>query len=111
MERIIGAYSILMMIVLNIFLCISMNFTSIRTAEAKEYKASVIAEIENSNFNPNVIAVCETQAQAAGYDLDIINCQYDENNFVSSAEVVLTYSYQIPVFNITETKSTRGIAR
>lgn len=111
MEKVVSSYGTLVMLVFNMFLCIAMNTVSIRTAEAKEYKASVIAEIENSNFNPNVIAACETQAQSAGYELDIINCQYDENNFISSAEVVLSYSYNIPVFNVTETKSTRGIAR
>ena len=35
-------------------------------AAAKEYKADVIAEIENSNFNPSVIAACTSQADEVG---------------------------------------------
>lgn len=80
-------------------------------AEAKEYKAQVIAEIENSNFNPNVIAACVTQAEAVGYNLSVTNCTYDENYDIKTAEVVLSYQYNLPLFGISETKMTRGIAR
>lgn len=111
MKQIIGTYGSLIILLLLIFLCMSMNVAPVETAEAKEFKASVIAEIENSNFNPNVIDACKAQALSAGYNLTLENCQYDENNFISSAEVVLSYTYRVPGFNITETKSTRGIAK
>ncbi len=111
MRQIISAFSVVGAFVLIIFICLSVNAAPIAAAEAKEYKEDVIAEIENSNFNPNVIDACRTQAQSSGYELDIINCQYDENNFITCAEVVLTYTYKLPLFSLEETKTTRGIAR
>lgn len=111
MRQIISTYGSLTVFLLIIFLCMAMNVAPVVTAEAKEFKASIVTEIENSNFNPNVIQACKTQAQNAGYELNLVNCKYDENNFISSAEVVLNYKYNVPGFNITESKSTRGIAK
>lgn len=111
MKQIIGGFSILIVLMLNIFICITVITVSGDVAAAKEYKADVIAEIENSNFNPNVIDSCVSQASEAGYTLQIANCTYDEDNNVQTAEVVLSYSYKLPLFGITDTKSTRGIAR
>lgn len=111
MKHIISAFGTLFVLMLNIFICIAVSNASGSAAEAKEFKAAVVAEIENSNFNPNVINSCISQAQAAGYELQITNCMYDENSNIQTAEVILTYSYQIPLFGISETKTTRGIAR
>lgn len=111
MKNIIAAFGTLMVLMLNLVICIGVSNASVTTAVAKEFKADVVAEIENSNFNPNVINGCISQAQEAGYELEITSCTYDENNNIQTAEVVLTYSYYIPLFNIQGTKSTRGIAR
>ena len=85
--------------------------STLQISLAKEYKADVIAEIENSNFNPNVITSCISQANANGYTLSVQNVQYDEDNFYTCAEVVLGYKYTMPLFNISADKTTRGIAR
>lgn len=111
MKHIISAYTTLMVFVLNIFMCIAVINATVSMAEAKEYKAHVIAEIENSNFNKKVIEACVAQAQVAGYELSITNCIYNENYDIQTAEVVLTYSYKLPIFGISQTKTTRGIAR
>ena len=111
MKHIITAYATLIVFVLNIFMCITVSNATVSMAEAKEYKAQVIAEIENSNFNENVIAACVSQAQMAGYELQVTNCIYDENYNIQTAEVILTYSYKMPLFGVSETKTTRGIAR
>ena len=111
MKHIIGGFGTLFVLVLNIFICIAVSSASGAVAEAKEYKADVIAEIENSNFNPNVISECVNQAQAAGYELQVTACTYDENSNIQTAEVVLTYSYKISLLGISDTKTTRGIAR
>ena len=95
----------------NLSICIGVSNASSVVAEAKEYKASVVAEIENSNFNPFVINGCISQAEASGYELQIINCVYDTNSNIQAAEVVLTYAYSIPILGIYETMTTRGIAR
>ena len=111
MRQIITAYGILVVFVLNLFMCITVSTATAAMAEAKEYKAHVIAEIENSNFNNNVIQACVIQAKTAGYELSITNCVYDENYDIQTAEVVLTYTYKLPLFCVTQVKSTRGIAR
>ena len=62
MKHIIGAFGTLVVLMMNIFICISVSNASGMAAEAKEFKAAVVAEIENSNFNPNVINACIAQA-------------------------------------------------
>lgn len=111
MKNVITAFGTILILMLNAFCCIAVSNASMTVAAAKEYKADVIAEIENSNFNPNVIAACIAQAQTAGYELQVLNSVYDAEHDIQSAEVILTYSYEIPLFGIAETKTTRGIAR
>ena len=111
MKQIINTFGVLLILTLNIFVCILMVNSTLQISLAKEYKADVIAEIENSNFNPNVIASCVSQASANGYTLNVQPVQYDENNFYTCAEVVLKYKYTLPLLNISEEKNTRGIAR
>lgn len=111
MKQIVGAFGILIVLLFNLFICSTVANASGAVAEAKEYKAAVVAEIENSNFNQNVINACISQAQAEGYSLQVTNCVYDINNDIQTAEVILTYSYEMPLFGIAVTKTTRGIAR
>lgn len=111
MKHMITAYGALIVFILNTFMCITVSNATAAMAEAKEYKAQVVAEIENSNFNENVINACITQAQTEGYQISITNCIYDENYNIQTAEVILTYSYNLPLFGISETKTSRGIAR
>lgn len=111
MKHIIGAFGIVMVLMLNLFICITVSNASAAAAEAKEFKADVVAEIENSNFNAKVIEHCISQAKKAGYQLEVINCMYDERSDIQAAEVVLTYQYALPLFGIAEKKTTRGIAR
>ena len=53
MKYIIEAFSILVSLMFQLFLCVAVVTVSADVAAAKEYKADVVAEIENSNFNPN----------------------------------------------------------
>lgn len=62
-------------------------------------------------FNPEVINTCVAQAQEAGYGLVINTSTYDADNNIQTAEVILTYTYKIPLFGIEDTRTTRGIAR
>ncbi|MDD6306983.1 MAG: hypothetical protein PUA75_08640 [Clostridiales bacterium] len=110
MKHIISAFGTLFVLLINIFICVGTATASSEAAAAKEYKADVIAEVENCNFNPNVIAACVAEAKELGYELSITK-SVDVSNEVQSAEVILSYSYEIPVFGISQTKTTRGIAR
>lgn len=106
-----GAFGTLLALALNIYVCVSVMNVSGAVAEAKEFKADVIAEIENSNFNQKVIDSCIVQAQLFGYSLQVTSCTYDERHDMRSAEVILSYRYEIPLLGISEIKTTRGIAR
>ena len=60
----------------NLLLCISMLGVSADVAAAKEFKATMIAEIENSDFNPYVIDGCKAQARTEGYELEVQSYTY-----------------------------------
>ena len=111
MKHIIGAFGTLLTMALNIFICATVMNAAGKVASAKEFKTDVVAEIENSNFNQRVIDSCVEQAKAFGYNLLVTNCIYDEGRDIQSAEVVLTYQYEMPLFGISETRTTRAIAR
>lgn len=111
MKSVVGAFGTMILLLLNVLMCITISNASVAVAVAKEYKADVVAEIENSNFNPYVIEGCIRQAELAGYNLQITNYTYDDMHDVQTAEVILTYAYELPMFGIYETKTTRGIAR
>lgn len=59
MKYIIEVFSVMLVLVFNLLLCISMLGVSADVAAAKEFKAAMIAEIENSDFNPYVIDGCK----------------------------------------------------
>lgn len=111
MEKIISAFSTLLLVVLTICGCAAIITVNADVAAAKEYKADIVAEIENSDFNPYVVNQCIAQAQAAGYQLQVSLQTYDEDRNIKTAEVILSYQYNIPVFGISKTHETRGIAR
>lgn len=111
MKHIIGAFGTLIVLSLNIFICIALITISGKVAAAKEYKAAVVTEIENSNFNSKVIKSCIRQAKENGYHLQINNCLYDDLYDIRTAEVILSYQYNIPLLDIAGEKTTRGIAR
>lgn len=111
MKHIVEAFSALILIMLMAFVSIGILTASAQVTNAKLYKADCIAEIENSNFNPAVISECIAKAANAGYELQVKSCSYDTFNDVNTAEVILTYQYEIPLFGVSVTKTTRGIAR
>ena len=71
MKYIIEVFSVMLVLVFNLLLCISMLGVSADVAAAKEFKAAMIAEIENSDFNPYVIDGCKAQARTEGYELEV----------------------------------------
>ena len=111
MKYIIEAFSILTVLMMNLLVCIGLLTASVDVAAAKEYKADVVAEIENSDFNPNVIVECESQAQALGYLLEVTPVVYQGTNERCIAQIKLTYNYGIPLLGISQQRVTRGIAR
>ncbi len=111
MKYVVEAFSILIVLMLNLSVCIAVLSVSADIAAAKEYKADVIAEIENSNFNPRVMDACREGAAERGYSLEVTPCMYDPDYDRCIAEVRLTYDYEIPLLGITGQRVTKGIAR
>lgn len=111
MKYIVEAFGVMLVLAMNLFLCIGVVGISADVAAAREYKADVIAEIENSNFNPSVMDGCREQAALQGYELVISTYRYDPVYDRCIAEVELTYNYEIPLLGIMEQRVTRGVAR
>lgn len=111
MRGIIEIYGMVFLMMLTMQAGLSVVTAQERAGQAKRYKAETVAEIENSNFNPSVIAACEAGAVQSGYVLVVTPQTYDYANDIQTAEVVLTYSYKIPLFGIEQTRTTRAIAR
>ena len=110
MKHVIETFCTLFLLMLNLFLCAGAMTVGSQVAVAKEYKADMIAEIENSNFNEKVMEACVREADRKGYVLHI-NKAVDLEGRVHAAEVWLDYTYQFPLLGISETKTTYGIAR
>ena len=111
MNTIIKFFSSILIILLGFFMFLTCIITVSFRIDADEFKADVIAEIEDSNFNAAVINHCKQQASDNGYTLDVTNCTYDADNNIQVAEVLLTYNLDVPFFGINSTKEVRGIAR
>lgn len=84
---------------------------SLNSANARNYHASIINEIENSNFNQGVMDSLYVDASSKGYELEpIVTTEIEKHKKV--AEVILNYNYDVGILNITGEKHTiRGYAR
>lgn len=84
---------------------------SINSSNARDYHASIINEIEASNFNQSIIDSLYEDAAGKGYILEpIVPVEIEEHKRV--AEVILNYTYDVGILNITgEQHSIRGYAR
>ncbi|MCI9527245.1 MAG: hypothetical protein HFH37_10060 [Lachnospiraceae bacterium] len=83
----------------------------IQSANARNYHADVISEIECSNFNDAVISSCRQQAKEAGYELVVKTMVYNSQEHTKMAEVILHYEYAIPVLNLVTDHQVRGFAK
>ena len=110
MAQIVQFFSNILLMLLGFFLCISIVAGVCRITQADAYKADMITEIENSNFNESVINACMLQANEAGYAVEIRPCYYDVDGDMTLAEITLEYAYQIPLLGVAEKKQLRGIA-
>jgi len=86
---------------------------SIDANNARDFHASVVAEIEDSNFAPSVINACKTQAADAGYELLINDSSIvkDEDGKTTLMEVILKYKYHVDFLEVISTQQIRAFAR
>ncbi len=108
MKHVIEAFSVLFVMILNLFLCMTVLTASADAAAAKRFTADVVAEIENSNFNSRVVESCRIRAEKSGYELAVIPGNYGKQKL---ARVRLTYSYRLPLLALEAHKTTEAVAR
>lgn len=123
MEQIIKTYLGLFMILLMTVTGIGIVAAEMEVTRAREFKSDVIVELENSDYNVNVLDACMDQAEEIGYDLAVT--LYGEDGTavdyepgaalpeggVRFAEVVLQYSYRTGPFGNLLQNSIRGFGR
>lgn len=94
-------------------------------ADAQDLHASMVNEVENSNFYPGVIANCFSQASVANCKLKVILYQNDykevvctksseipnDTSRVTSARLELTFPFQISFFGISQEHTFCAYAR
>lgn len=84
---------------------------SIRVTNARDFHASIISQIEASNFNENVISSLYQEADDNGYELEPIKVQVLSER-KKMCEIILKYNYEIGILNIKkEQHEIRGYAR
>lgn len=111
MKLIVEIYCGILVFLMNVYVVLMTGTAELQVTAAENFRASVVSEIENSNFNSRVIDGCIAEAGAAGYTLEVTACTYDAEHDISTAEVALTYQYRVPLLGIDETRTTRGLAR
>ena len=98
MKNIISAFTTLFFYLLCVFGAAALLTASAQTAAAKEYKADVITEIENSDFNTGVVQQCFLQSEEAGYQLKVTF--FNENSTVATVSQVSQIPYGMDGVNM-----------
>ena len=113
MSTTIKTYVGIFILMVSLFSMAGVLSACIDAGNARDFHASVIAEIEDSNFAPSVISSCKTQAANAGYDLiiDEGSIVRDDDGRPALMEVILKYEYRVDFFGVLSTQQIRGFAR
>lgn len=111
MKKILTTFFIVFLLMIFVIVGIGIISVNLDIEKARDYKADVIAEIENSNFNTKVIASCIDQATEAGYELEVTPIVTDTETNQQIATIVLKYQYTFKILNINNTHEIRGYAR
>ena len=111
MGQVIKAYLGIFFLLLMGLVGIGVVAAGMEVNAARNYHADVVTEIECSNFHPAVIDACKSQAQKAGYRLEVERISYDAEGKEQMAEVVLTFHYSIPILDLVSDHKVRGFAR
>ena len=98
MKNIINAFTTLFFYLLCVFGAAALLTASAQTAAAKEYKADVITEIENSDFNTGVVQQCFLQSEEAGYQLKVTF--FNEDSTVATVSQVSQIPYGMDGVNM-----------
>ena len=113
MSTTVKTYIGIFILMLSMFSMAGVMSATIDAENARDFHASVIAEIEDANFAPSVIQACKTQAALAGYELliDDSSIVRDDDGKPTLMEVILKYQYRIDFLGVISTQQIRGFAR
>lgn len=123
MSQIVKMFMGIFFLLMLSFLGIGIISAQLEVIQAQDYKADVIAELENSNYSPSVINACITQAEECGYNIAVklykkgqeailyTQPQVTETKEVQMAEVIVSYPYSIGFLNSFTKHQVRGFAR
>ncbi len=111
MAEYIKAWTTVLFLALEVTLLIGIISATLEICKAQQFHSDVIAEIENSNFNAEVMESCKSQAAEEGYTLtlDTVVTEEEDNRILS--QVTLTYPYKIGILNLTARGKVYGVAR
>lgn len=123
MEQMIKTYLGIFLIMMMTVIGIGIVSAEVEITRARDFKSDLIVEMENSDYNVNVLNACMKQAKEIGYGLEI-TLFGDDGSIVSYqeggelpeggvrlAEIVLSYSYSMGPFSSSRQHSLRGYGR
>ena len=98
MKQIFETYLTLFFLLMAVFTLEGIIAADIDTKNARDFKESIVDEIENSNFSPTVIAACRNAGNNK-YTVTVNEYKDSEDNTVM-AEVTLSYNFSIAFLNV-----------
>lgn len=113
MSTVIKSYIPIVLIILAVFIFAGIISVTIDVQNARDFHASYVDEIENSNHASSVIEACKEEAAENGYELVVssyMNNSEGENNSMIS-KVILKYDYTIGILNVNSEQEIVGYAR
>lgn len=123
MSQVFKSFMGVFFILVLLFTGIGIISAQIEVSHALNYKSDIITELENSNYSPEVMNACITQASANGYALEIRTFvdgggskvyslpDVSDTADVVMAEVVLTYPFKMIFLETPIEQKIRGYAR
>ncbi len=113
MSSVIKSFLAIFLILIAMFSFAGVISVTIDVQNARDYHASVVNEIENSNHAQSVINACKDEATTNGYTLTVTeySSTSDDSPNTKISKVVLSYSYSIDFLNISSNKEIIGYAR
>ena len=108
MKQIFETYLTLFLMLMAVFTLEGIIAADIDTKNARDFKESIVDEIENSNSSPTVIAECRNAGNSK-YTVTVDEYKDNENNTVM-AEVTVSYNYSIPFLNVNKQHELKDFA-
>ena len=108
MKQIFETYLTLFFLLMAVFTLEGIIAADIDTKNARDFKESIVDEIENSNFSPTVIAACRNAGNIK-YTVTVYEYKDIVYNTVM-AEVTVSYNYSLAFLNVNKQHELKDFA-